>query len=289
MLVWFIVCGLIAGSFAGMLVHRLPRLYNDNSIDANQMTLWWLPRSHCPLCNKPIPLLYLLPIIGFFLCQGRCSHCQGRVAWRYMALEMSCALVPCALFALNLGWQQILIASVFFWWLLTLAVADYLYGILPDELTLTGLWVGLLVHAWPLVSPHTSLLLHNTVLVHETTAFAAMQITTLSSAVLGAALGYILPWGIHWCFFFMRRKQGMGYGDFKMLAMIGAWLGALDMLFVLLCASLVGIFWVCMRLIVWRTTLTEPIAFGVCIAIAASVFLLFDLLRVDVSLLIPLI
>lgn len=256
LLVCAIIIALIAGSFAGMLMYRLPIICQS---DYSDLSLW-APRSHCPACQTTIAVRYLIPIVGYLLNKGHCATCRAPISLDYILIEGIFLLVPCALYLLAIQWDAIFVTSVFIWWLLVLGIIDAKHGILPDEITLSGIWLGLLLNTAP---------------------FDIFAFSDLTLAVYGAALGYTLPWSINCCYALLRKRQGMGYGDFKMLAMIGAWLGVIDMVFVLMCASLIGIFYVIARIFVKRVSIDTPIMFGMCLSLATIFIVILRHLQLD--------
>ncbi len=232
--------GLLVGSFLSMLVHRLPKILTEENTLSNGQTLslWW-PGSHCPLCESPLRWFDNLPLLGFLCQRGHCRHCGGAIAWRYPLIELSNALLWgfCVAHAFSaqdtLGTFNALGISVAssqgpgpLWmgmaWglfssaLLALAWIDWKTLYLPSELTQPLLWGGFIAAEFHLTG------------------------LSLSDALWGAVLGFGILWGVATAFKGLTGKDGMGAGDFKLLAALGAWLGPLNLLPLLLFASMVG-------------------------------------------------
>ena len=213
----WVLGGLIVGSFLSVVVHRLPKmLTQENTLrNGQQANLWW-PGSHCPLCESPLRWWDNLPLLGFALQRGQCRRCGGAIAWRYPLLELSTALAW-----LFCGWQAVGLPNALAWALfssalLALAWIDWETLYLPAELTQPLLWGGLIAAEFHLTG------------------------IALSDALWGAVLGYGVLWVVATGFVLLTGKEGMGAGDFKLLAALGAWLGPLNLLPLLLLASLTG-------------------------------------------------
>ncbi|MBX3599774.1 MAG: prepilin peptidase [Rubrivivax sp.] len=175
------------------------------------------PASRCPSCGHRIRWFENIPLVSWLALRGRCSACGTRIAWRYPLLELATA----ALFAL-LAWQQGAQPAVLLWCaagavLLALALIDWDTTVLPDALTLPLLWAGLVA-----------------------AAFGWLPQLTLAQSLAGAAVGYLALWSVYWLFKLTTGKEGMGYGDFKLLAALGAWLGWQAILPIVLMASVIG-------------------------------------------------
>ena len=254
--------GLLIGSFLNVVIHRLPRMMQmewereaRDLLDQPEETRstrydLWSPRSQCPQCERPIRAYENIPVLSFLLLRGRCPGCGGRISWQYPAVE----LLTAALFALTilhfgagaaglaaLGLTAVLIAA---------AGIDARTTLLPDQLTLPLLWLGLVANYFGLF-------------------------TDLESAVLGAIGGYLSLWLVYHAFRLATGKEGMGYGDFKLLAALGAWLGWQALPMILLLASLVGaIVGVALILLRGRDR-NIPIPFGPYLAAAGWLVLLW--------------
>lgn len=209
--------GLVVGSFVNVLIHRLPRMIMGDAhvSDAQPYNLCW-PASHCPQCQSPLKVWHNIPVLSYVWLKGRCSFCGHNISAQYPVIELSTALIW-----LSSIWHWGFNATGFCWagfitTLLALSVIDWQTTLLPDDLTQALVWGGLMACAlgWlPL---------------------------RLSESVWGAVIGYTSLWSIATVFERLTGKQGMGAGDFKLLAGLGAWLGPLALLPVVMLASLSG-------------------------------------------------
>lgn len=205
------IVGSCLGSFLNVVITRLPvilmKQWRHEARSALELPLesaprfnLVVPRSLCPLCETPIAWHDNLPLFGWFKRRGRCATCEGTISLQYPLIELSGGILALAIAFLH----GISVGSLFIYMacltLLALAVIDFRTYLLPDILTLPLLWAGLLYQL-------------------------LFQSYMLSSAVIGAMGGYLLLWGAFWLFKLMTGKEGMGYGDFKLLAALGAWLG----------------------------------------------------------------
>ena len=212
--VWAAVLGLCVGSFLNVVIHRLPAVAIDP--EASIWRALWQPGSHCPQCGHPLPARHLVPVLSWLLLRGRCAFCQHPIARRYLWVELATGvlwLLCAAQWGLSIeGALWAVFASA----LLALALIDADTHLLPDALTQPLLWLGLLAsqQQW-LALP-------------------------LSEAVVGAMLGYASLWLVATVFEHLTGKIGMGAGDFKLLAALGAWLGPWALLPLVLMASVVG-------------------------------------------------
>ena len=228
-LVWAAgVLGLLVGSFLNVLIHRLPIMLErqwsaDCAEHLEQPTSGattpfnlWVPRSACPHCGHQIRWYENIPVLSFLWLRGRCSACHAPIRWRYPMIELVTALTY-AWVTTQWGWSMSAVAwGVFATLLLALAVIDWDTTLLPDDLTLPLLWLGLIA--------------------------AAMEWTTvgLEQALWGAVCGYLSLWTVFWAFKLATGKDGMGYGDFKLFAALGAWLGWTALIPIILMASVFG-------------------------------------------------
>ena len=203
--------GLIVGSFLNVVIHRLPRMMEAEWAEEcaalagkeptpSQPLSLATPGSRCPACAAPIRPIHNIPVVSWVLLRGRCAACQAPISARYPVVELLAAILG-GLLAWRLGWGFALPAAcVLGWALLAASAIDLDTQLLPDRITLPLLWLGLLANVGGLF-------------------------TSLESAVLGAAGGYLCLWLVYWAFKLATGKEGMGYGDFKLLAALGAWLG----------------------------------------------------------------
>ncbi len=250
------IIGVIIGSFLNVVIHRLPKmmalawqkeLAQDDADNLPQYNLV-TPRSACPHCNQTIGLLENIPIISYVLQKGTCRHCKNPINARYLVVEVLSGLIV-AFIAWQFGWSTHSVASIILALsLLTLTCIDLETQLLPDNITLPLVWLGLLFNL-------------------------NQEFTTIESAVLGAVFGYLILWAVYWIFKITTNKEGMGYGDFKMLAAIGAWLGwavlPLVILISSLTASIVGITLILLK----KQDRATAIPFGLYLALAGIIAL----------------
>jgi len=265
--------GLLIGSFLNTVIHRLPKMLERDwqsqceelagRAPAEQPRFDLAsPASHCPACQAPIRIRHLVPVLSWLALRGRCADCGSSIPWRYPATELLTAICFAVVaWRFGPGWP-LLAALVITACLLALALIDFDTHYLPDQLTLPLMWLGLLASLVPLGDLDAR--------------FAADP----ADAILGAALGYLALWSVYWLFKLLTRKEGMGYGDFKLLAALGAWLGSSMLLPIVLAASVAGSIVGIVLILVFRHSRHQPIAFGPYLAIAGWLALLFgDQLR----------
>lgn len=266
-----IVCallGLVVGSFLNVVIYRLPKMlerqWDGHAADVleqrNQPEAakrlrgepvrynLMFPASACPRCGHKIRAYENIPIASYLFLRGRCSACKAPISIRYPVVEaLSGILAACV--AWRFGYNlQMVAALIFTWSLIALTVIDIDTQLLPDNITLPLIWLGLLVNL-------------------------NSGFTPLPSAVIGAAAGYVALWTVYWLFKLATGKEGMGYGDFKLLAAIGAWLGWKMLPGVILLSSLVGAI-VGIGLIAFaRHGRNTPIPFGPYLAAAGLIAL----------------
>lgn len=221
--------GLTIGSFLNVVIHRLPvmlergwrsqcqELLNpdhpltDTSARFDLMT----PRSRCPHCGHAITALENIPVLSFLWLRGRCADCRKPISWRYPLVELLTGCLS-VIVAWHFGFSAAALAGLALTWcLVALTFIDIDRQLLPDNITLPLLWAGLLLNVFAIFTP-------------------------LSSAVIGAAAGYVSLWLVYQLFKLVTGKEGMGYGDFKLFAVLGAWLGWQSLPLTILLASLVG-------------------------------------------------
>lgn len=220
------VFGLLVGSFLNVVIYRLPKMMqrdNDNYVAHEsgkelpyQDTFnLMVPRSACPHCGHKITALENIPVISYLALRGKCSACKAPIPLRYPAIEAVTAVISAALiWHFGSGWAGI--ATLFFAFaLIAMTCIDYDTQLLPDDLTLPLLWAGLLLNINATFVP-------------------------LQDAVIGAAAGYLVLWAVYWLFKLATGKEGMGYGDFKLLAALGAWMGWKALPSIILISSVVG-------------------------------------------------
>ncbi|MBI4937325.1 MAG: prepilin peptidase [Nitrosomonadales bacterium] len=240
--------GLMVGSFLNVVIHRLPRmmerewrahcaeLAGEEPGSAPRYNLV-VPRSACPHCGHAISALENIPVISYLLLRGKCKGCGAPISARYPAVEALSALLS-GFAAWHFGFGLAACAALLFVWaLLALTFIDFDTQLLPDDITLPLLWAGLLFNL-----PGT--------------------FTELHGAVIGAVAGYLALWAVYWLFKLATGKEGMGYGDFKLLAAIGAWLGWQMLPLVILLSSLVGAVAGITLIVAARHGRNIPIPFG---------------------------
>ena len=222
--------GLVIGSFLNVVVHRLPIMLEsqwrrecrqfleiaENESDAiiKPFNLA-VPGSHCPECRKPLSILENIPLLSYVALGGRCSGCRARISLRYPVIETLSAVL-----SVMVAWQfgptvQMLAALLLTWSLLALSMIDMDCQLLPDVITLPMLWLGLIASVLTLF-------------------------VDSDASILGVVFGYLSLWLVYWLFKLLTGKEGMGYGDFKLLAMLGAWLGWASLPMIILFSSVVG-------------------------------------------------
>jgi leader peptidase (prepilin peptidase) / N-methyltransferase len=225
----FAVLGLCIGSFLNVVIHRLPLMLErqwrrdsaellglpaDDAADGAPLSLA-RPRSRCPSCKATLPWTQNIPLLSYLALRGKCANCGVGISLRYPLIELGCALLF-ALVARQVGAHpEALLWCGFVAVLLALAAIDWDTTLLPDDLTLPLLWAGLIAAALGWTLP-------------------------LGTAVWGAVAGYLSLWSVYWLFKLATGKEGMGHGDFKLLAALGAWLGASMIVPVVLAASVIG-------------------------------------------------
>lgn len=257
LLLW---AGLSVGSFLNVVVYRLPIMlegaWRADAREALELEAvppakafnLMVPRSRCPQCDAPISAWQNIPVFSWLVLRGRCAACNARISTRYPAVEVLTALVSLTVVAVFGYTWDAMFALLFSWLLIAMALIDFDTRLLPDNLTLPLLWLGLLFNS--------------------SSGFVDLQ-----SAVIGAAAGYLILWSIYWGFKLLTGKEGMGYGDFKLLAALGAWLGWQALPMVILISSVVGILLGGTVLLIRKSR--EPIPFGPFLAIAGWVALVW--------------
>ncbi len=221
------IFGMLVGSFLNVLIYRLPKMLEKQwaaecaSLSGKELPTaepfnLMVPRSRCPQCNHQIRWYENMPVISFLLLRGRCSSCGASIGWRYPLIELACGLA----FA-GCAWRWGLTPSTAVWCgfcatVLALAAIDWDTTLLPDDLTLPLVWGGLC------------------------SAALSWSGTTLPDALWGAVAGYLSLWLVYWSFKLATGKEGMGYGDFKLYAALGAWFGWQALIPIILMASIIG-------------------------------------------------
>ena len=264
---WFLpLClfslGLVVGSFLNVVIYRLPLMMEtrwrkdccellevQQEQEAPRLTLA-TPNSHCPHCGTAIKPWHNIPVLSYLLLRGKCATCGAGISLRYPTVELVTGLLTlCLAWYFPFSWA-LLGAVLFTWALLVLTMIDMDHKLLPDDITLPLLWMGLLFNL-------------------------GGTYVSLADAVVGAMAGYLILWSVYWLFKLVTGKEGMGYGDFKLLAALGAWLGWQALPLIILLSSLVGA--VCgIALIIIKGRGREiPIPFGPYLAAAGWICLLW--------------
>lgn len=255
------ILGLLVGSFLNVVILRLPRMMEAGwkqeasailgltPAEADPISLMH-PASSCPGCGARIRAWQNIPVVSWLLLRGRCAKCGTSISIQYPLVELAASLLAAGC-AWTFGWGLPLAgALVLAWTLLALAVIDWRTQLLPDGMTLPLLWLGLLLNVGETYVP-------------------------LSEAVIGAAAGYLLLWLVFHAFRLVTGKEGMGYGDFKLLGALGAWFGWSALPSLILLSSVVGALVGIALMVFKRHDRNIPIAFGPYIAGAGLVMLLF--------------
>ncbi|MBO3276738.1 prepilin peptidase [Pseudomonas schmalbachii] len=262
----FVLCaalfGLCVGSFLNVVIHRLPRMMELDwqqqarealslpNTEARPVYNLVLPHSQCPHCGHQIRAWENIPVISYLALRGKCSSCKAPISVRYPLIELATALLS-AFVAWHFGftWQSgaMLLLT---WGLLAMSMIDVDHQLLPDALVLPLLWLGLIVNYFGLFA-------------------------SLGDALWGAVFGYLSLWSVYWLFKLLTGKEGMGYGDFKLLAMIGAWGGWQVLPLTILLSSLVGAVLGVIMLRLRNAESGTPIPFGPYLAIAGWIALLW--------------
>jgi len=255
------IFGLLIGSFLNVVIHRLPKMMQRESdnyvaqesgqpLPHTERYNLTIPRSSCPHCGHRITAMENIPVISYLFLKGKCSQCKTPISARYPIIELITGALSAFLvwrFGTGLaGWAVL----GFTYLLIAMTFIDADTQLLPDDLTLPLLWLGLLVNLNGTFVP-------------------------LRDAVIGAAAGYLSLWAIYWLFKILTGKEGMGYGDFKLLAALGAWFGWMMLPLIVLLSSVVGAV-VGISLIAFsKHGRDKPIPFGPYLAAAGMITLLY--------------
>ena len=262
-----VALGLVVGSFLNVVIRRLPKILKYRWLQESAETLaetgkevlmddspippsLSLPPSHCPTCKQYLKPLHKIPVLSYILLRGRCGFCRSPIGKQYPVVELL-ALGAAVVVAAHFGASfQGLAALAFSWILIALAFIDYNEQLLPDELTLGLMWIGLTANAFGLF-------------------------TDAASAVFGAGSGYALLWLIYQGMRLVTGRHGLGYGDMKLLAAIGAWFGWEILPFILLAASLLALAASAVMLVARKMKKEELIPFGPYLSAAAWLFFVY--------------
>lgn len=262
----FVFCalllGLLVGSFLNVVIHRLPKMmlrdWQEQAREALELPAepkgpvfnLVLPNSRCPHCSHEIRAWENVPLVSYLALGGKCSSCKAPISKRYPLVELACGLLSAYVaWHFGFGWQ----AGAFLvltWGLLAMSMIDVDHQLLPDVLVLPLLWLGLILNSQGL--------------------FASLE-----DALWGAVAGYMSLWSVYWLFKLVTGKEGMGHGDFKLLAMLGAWGGWQVLPLTILLSSLVGAILGVIMLRLRNQDTATPIPFGPYLAIAGWIALLW--------------
>jgi leader peptidase (prepilin peptidase) / N-methyltransferase len=268
-----LVLGLAVGSFLNVVIYRLPvmleRQWREQCTEASGASAaatlpaalperfnLIVPRSACPSCRAPITALQNIPLLSWLVLRGRCANCGKPISVRYPLVEALTGILSALVaWKFGFGWPA-LAALVFTWYLVALASIDMDHQLLPDSLTLPLLWIGLFLSLWG-------------------SAGGAPAPVDLRSSLIGAMAGYVSLWTVYHLFRLLTGKEGMGYGDFKLLAALGAWLGWQMLLPIILIAAAVGAVVGIAMITIRRQHRSTPIPFGPFLAASGWLMLMF--------------
>ncbi|MBF0469951.1 MAG: prepilin peptidase [Gammaproteobacteria bacterium] len=263
--------GLIVGSFLNVVIHRLPIMMENGWKEECRQLLHdaaepttptesgeaqplgfslYSPPSHCPHCKAPIKPYQNIPIVSFLFQRGKCSACKVKISWRYPLVELLTALLTVVVvshFGISLTTMA---ATLLTWGLIALTFIDFDTQLLPDDITLPLLWLGLL-----LTISHT--------------------FTDPVSGIVGAVMGYLIFWSVYQAFKLLTGKEGMGYGDFKLLAMLGAWFGWQSLPLIIIISAGAGAIIGTLLILFKNHERQIPIPFGPYLAIAGWLTMLW--------------
>ncbi len=261
--VFVFILGLLVGSFLNVVIHRLPimmehdwqeqcRDFIANSGDLSKVSVdsspqepfnLMVPSSRCPHCGHKIKPWENIPVLSYLALRGKCSGCATRISARYPSIELVTGILSVAtVFYIGASWSGVA-ALIFTWSLIALTMIDFDTYLLPDDITLPLLWLGLIVNSFNLF-------------------------TDLPSALWGAVAGYVSLWSVYKLFKLLTGKEGMGYGDFKLLAALGGWMGWQMLPQIILLSSLVGAVIGVSLIVIRGRDKNIPIPFGPYLAIA---------------------
>lgn len=258
---FFAVIGLLIGSFLNVLIFRLPKMMqreSDNYVASesgkelphtDRYNLM-LPGSSCPHCQHPISAMENIPVISYLVLRGKCSACKAPISPRYPIVEAVTGLLSAfMIWHFGSGYMG-LAAVVFVWFMIAMTMIDTDTQLLPDDLTLPLIWIGLAINIY--------------------STFASLE-----NAVIGALFGYLSLWSVYWLFKLLTGKEGMGYGDFKLLAALGAWMGWSMLPLIILLSSLVGAVVGLSMIVLGKMGFSKQIPFGPYLAGAGLIALVY--------------
>lgn len=264
-MVFVALLGLAVGSFLNVVVYRLPIMLNRawqhdcedflklplTKFTPKIFNLCW-PNSHCPHCNYSIGLLENIPVLSYLLLAGKCRNCKAKISLRYLLVEIITCLLTLVVFQYFGISYSFICAAVITWCLIALTLIDFEQQLLPDNITLPMLWLGLLAHSLGIFTN-----------------------VPLNTAIIGAIAGYLSLWSLCYAYKLCTDKDGMGHGDFKLLAMFGAWLGWQLLPLIIFMAALLGSIFGIAMLLSKKMSKDIPMAFGPYLAISGWVAMLW--------------
>ena len=263
LLVYSFIIGAFIGSFLNVVIHRIPVMLERQwksecqellSPEAKTPILQkynlCVPRSHCPACNHQVKAIENIPIISYLFLKGKCSSCGTKISVQYPLVELLTAiLTTIVIWKFGFSWQS-LGGVILTWFLIALSGIDIKTKLLPDNLTLPLLWLGIIFNLFT-------------------------TYTDLTSSILGAIFGYLALWSVYHLFRLITGKEGMGYGDFKLLAALGAWLGWQSLPLIILFSSAVGAIFGITMIVTKLQEHSQPIPFGPYLAVAGWIAMLY--------------
>ena len=254
--------GLMVGSFLNVVIYRFPKKLqhqwtaqsyewlNQEAYTETEPPGIVSPPSHCGNCKAPVKAWQNIPVISFMLLGGKCASCKIAISWRYPLVELLTGIL-CAVVMLRFGWSlQSLAGIVLTWALVSLSFIDFDHKLLPDEIVLPTLWVGLAMSLVPVFA-------------------------NPSDAIIGAILGYLAFWIVFQIFLRVTGKEGMGYGDFKLLALLGAWFGWEYLPQIILISTVVGSIVGISLMVIKKADKELAIPFGPYIALAGWIAMIW--------------
>lgn len=260
-----IALGLVVGSFLNVVIYRLPVMMQNEwrrecdeylesqgqptlkrKAKTNERFNLAYPNSRCPSCNTPIKPWQNIPVFSYLLLRGACAKCKVKISPRYPVVEASTALLTALVFWHFGASTQALLGFIFLWSLISLTMIDVDHYLLPDSITLPLMWLGIVANIFG-------------------------TYTTLESSVIGAVAGYLSLWLVYWGFKLATGKEGMGYGDFKLLAALGAWMGWQYLPLIILLSSAVGAVLGVGAILLMGRDKARPLPFGPYLAVAGFI------------------
>lgn len=257
------IFSLLIGSFLNAAVYRIPimlekewhedceyLLNKKEPTEEEEPFNLFVPRSQCPQCGHIITALENIPVFSYLFLRGKCSSCKTGISIQYPLIEAATMLIS-LLVAWKFGATAQMLSLLFLTWtLITLSLIDFKKMILPDNLTLPLLWVGIALNYFGII-------------------------TDLRSSVIGAMAGYLSLWSVYWVFKLLTKKEGFGYGDFKLLAALGAWGGWQILPFTIFASSLLGAIFGILIMVINRSKESAKIPFGPWLALAGFIGILW--------------